>query len=156
MKTHNDKTTENRMITVNRKVRHDYAIVETMEAGISLLGSEVKSCVAKEVSIAEAYCVIEDGNVNLVHSTIASNANSSYMNHDKNRVRRLLLHKRQISKLKMDSERKGMTIIPLDMHFSENGKIKLLIGICKGKNQYDKRNSLKERENEMELKRISR
>lgn len=78
------------------------------------------------------------------------------MNHDKNRARRLLLHKRQIRKLKIDSERKGMTIIPLDMHFSENGKIKVLIGICKGKNQSDKRNFLKERESEMELKRISR
>lgn len=156
MKKHNDKTTENRTITVNRKARHDYVIIETMEAGISLLGSEVKSCVAKEVSISESYCTINDGDVNLVHSTIASYANSSYMNHDKNRVRRLLLHKRQIRKLKVDSERKGMTIIPLDMHFSEKGKIKVLIGICKGKNQHDKRNSLKERDSEMELKRISR
>lgn len=156
MKTHNDKTTESGMITVNRKARHDYTVIETIEAGISLLGSEVKSCVAKEVSIAEAYCVVNDGDVNLVHSTIASYTNSSYMNHDKNRARRLLLHKRQIRKLKIDSERKGMTIIPLDMHFSENGKIKVLIGICKGKNQSDKRNFLKERESEMELKRISR
>jgi SsrA-binding protein len=141
------------IITVNRKARHDYSVIETFEAGISLVGSEVKSCVAKEVSISEAYCVIRGGECVLVQSSIAQYSNSSYMNHDARRDRVLLLHKRQIRKLKSEVEKNGMTIIPLDMHVAENGKIKILIGLCRGKNAIDKRQSIKERETRLELKR---
>lgn len=147
---------EEKIITVNRKARHDYTVVETFEAGISLVGSEVKSCVAKEVSISEAYCIVRGGEVFMLQSMIAQYTNSSYMNHDKNRERRLLLHKRQIRKLKAEVEKNGMTIIPLDMHVAENGKIKLLIGLCRGKKHFDKREAIKKRDTNLEIRRISR
>ena len=147
---------EAKIITVNRKARHDYTVVEAFEAGISLVGSEVKSCVAKEVSISEAYCIVRGGEVFMLQSMIAQYTNSSYMNHDKNRERRLLLHKRQIRKLKAEVEKNGMTIIPLDMHVAENGKIKLLIGLCRGKKHFDKREAIKKRDTNLEIRRISR
>lgn len=150
------KQEKTKIITTNRKANHDYFIVETYEAGIALVGSEVKSCVAKEVSISEAYCVIRNGEVILVNSMIAQYANSSYLNHDKNRERRLLMHKRQIRKLKSEVEKNGMTIVPLDMHVSENGKIKVTVGLCRGKNAIDKRQSIKERETKLEMKRLTR
>lgn len=150
------KEKKDNMITVNRKARHDYTVVETFEAGISLVGSEVKSCVAKEVSISEAYCIVRGGEVFMLQSMIAQYTNSSYMNHDKNRERRLLLHKRQIRKLKAEVEKNGMTIIPLDMHVAENGKIKLLIGLCRGKKHFDKREAIKKRDTNLEIRRISR
>lgn len=147
-----NKEHKDNIITINRKARHDYNVVETFEAGISLVGSEVKSCVAKEVSISEAYCVVRNGEVIMVQSMIAQYANSSYMNHDKNRERRLLLHKRQIRKLKSEVEKKGMTIIPLDMHVADNGRIKLTIGLCKGKNAVDKRETMRRRDTERETR----
>ena len=150
------KEEKTKIITTNRKANHDYFIVETYEAGIVLVGSEVKSCVAKEVSISEAYCVIRNGEMILVNSMIAPYASSSYLNHDKSRERRLLLHKRQIRKLKSEVEKNGMTIIPLDMHVAENGKIKVTIGLCRGKNAIDKRQSIKERETKLEMKRLTR
>ena len=128
-------------------------MVETFEAGISLLGSEVKSCIAKELSVSEAYCVIRNGECIMLRSSIAPYLNSSYMNHDKDRERKLLLHKRQIRKIKSEVEKNGMTIIPLDVHVAPNGKIKVLIGLCRGKNAIDKRQSIKERETKLELKR---
>lgn len=151
-----NKEHKDNIITINRKARHDYNVVETFEAGISLVGSEVKSCVAKEVSISEAYCVVRNGEVIMVQSMIAQYANSSYMNHDKNRERRLLLHKRQIRKLKSEVEKKGMTIIPLDMHVADNGRIKLTIGLCKGKNTVDKRETMRRRDTERETRDLKR
>lgn len=153
MKKHHDG---NIVITMNRKARHDYHVVETFEAGIALVGSEVKSCVAKEVSISEAYCVVRNGEVVMLNSMIAPYSQSSYMNHDKNRERKLLLHKRQIRKLKSEVEKNGMTIVPLDMHIAENGRIKVEIGLCRGKNAIDKRQSIKECETKLELKRLAR
>lgn len=145
-----------RILATNRKARHDYSIIEAIEAGIRLLGSEVKSCVAKEVSISEAYCVIRGGECVMLQSSISAYSNSSYMNHDVKRERVLLLHKRQIRKLKQEVERNGMTIVPLDMHVAQNGKIKILIGLCRGKNAIDKRQAIKERETKLELKRLAR
>ena len=145
-----------RILTTNRKARHDYSVIETIEAGISLLGSEVKSCVAKEVSISEAYCVIRGGECVMLQSSISTYSNSSYMNHDVKRERVLLLHKKQIRKLKQEVEKNGMTIVPLDMHIAENGRIKVEIGLCRGKNAIDKRQSIKERETKLELKRLAR
>jgi SsrA-binding protein len=144
------------IITINRKARHDYTVVETFEAGISLVGSEVKSCVAKEVSISEAYCVVRNGEVFMLQSMIAQYANSSYMNHDKSRDRRLLLHKKQIRKLHSEVEKNGMTIIPLDMHIAENGRIKLMIGLCRGRKHADKRDAIRKRDTNLEMKRLTR
>ena len=154
MKKKNDKG--ERILTTNRKARHDYSVIETIEAGISLLGSEVKSCMAKEVSISEAYCVIRGGECVMLQSSISTYSNSSHMNHDVKRERVLLLHKRQIRKLKQEVEKNGMTIVPLDMHIAENGRIKVEIGLCRGKNAIDKRQSIRERETKLELKRLAR
>ena len=154
MKKKNDKG--ERILTTNRKARHDYSVIETIEAGISLLGSEVKSCIAKEVSISEAYCVIRGGECVMLQSSISTYSNSSHMNHDAKRERVLLLHKRQIRKLKQEVEKNGMTIVPLDMHIAENGRIKVEIGLCRGKNAIDKRQSIRERETKLELKRLAR
>lgn len=147
----------NMVITVNRKARHDYTVVETFEAGICLVGSEVKSCIAKQVSIAEAYCVVRDGELFMRGASIAEYANSSVFNHEKVRDRKLLMHRRQILRLKSEVERNGMTIVPLDMHLSERGRIKVSIGLCRGRNTVDKREHVRERETNLELRRkISR
>ena len=133
-------------LATNRKARHDYTILESYEAGMALLGSEVKSCLEGKASISEAYCVFRDGSLFLVHSSIAPYAPSSYLNHDQHRDRRLLLHKRQLRKIRSQVEKSGMTVIPLDIHVAPNGRIKLSIAVCRGKTHADKRNALRDRE----------
>lgn len=143
------------VLATNRKASHEYFILEKYEAGLSLQGSEVKSCRAKSISLQEAYCRVIGNEVWLLQCNIAPYAQGNRWNHEPDRNRKLLLHKQEIRKLKQATDVKGLTIVPLNMHLSR-GKIKLEIAVCRGKNVSDKRESLKKKEDERETRRAMR
>lgn len=142
------------MEIINRKARHDYDIIETYNAGLVLMGSEVKSIKSGKVNIGDAYCYVSINNeVWMKNSHISKYDSDKFTNHEEKRERKLLLNKKEIRKIKEQISEKGFTIIPLKMYI-ERGKIKLQIGVCKGKHNYDKRNDIKDRDNKRELDRI--
>lgn len=130
----------------NRKARHDYEILETFEAGMVLLGSEVKSLKAHQGSLQDAYVLVTgEKEVLLKNASIAPYAQATVFGHEERRVRKLLLHKREIAKLIKATQVKGNTIIPLSIYLKK-GFIKVKIAIAKGKRAYDKRQALKKKE----------
>src|SRR5476649_12082 len=129
----------NTLIAENRRARFEYAIGDTLEAGIMLTGSEVKSLRGGHSTIAEAYAHAKDGELWLVNSYIPEYTQASRFNHEPRRTRKLLVHKREVGKLAAAIQREGMTIVPLKMYFNEKGKAKLLLGMAKGKKIHDKR-----------------
>jgi SsrA-binding protein len=130
----------------NRRARHDYEIIEVFEAGIQLVGSEVKSIRDGQVQIADAYCRVIDGEAFLVGSRIAPYANAtSWGAHDPDRHRKLLLHKREIATLAEAVNEKRLTLVPLKMWFKD-GKVKVDIAIARGKKTYDKRHAIAARD----------
>jgi SsrA-binding protein len=129
----------------NRKAYHDYSIEETYEAGISLQGTEVKSLRAGKASFTDAFAFLQDGEVMLRELYIKPYEQGSYYNHDPRRPRKLLLHKKEIRELDKAVQQKGFTIIPLKIYF-KGGYAKVLIGVAKGKKQFDKRDSIKEKD----------
>ncbi len=132
-------------ISQNKRAFHDYQVLEKFQAGISLTGTEVKSCRGGKMSLSEAYVIIDQrGNAQLIGCNIAPYAMGSYNNHPPLRQRQLLLHKKELRKLKRAVEAKGLTIVPLEAYFDSRGYIKLNIGLCRGKNLHDKRDSMKE------------
>lgn len=136
----------NETVATNRRARHEYHILDTIEAGIVLTGPEVKSVRAHRVSLAEAYAAVEDGEV-WVHSMhIAKYNPGQHTRQDPTRPRKLLLHKRQIRRLERDVQQKGVTLIPLRMYFAPSGYAKIALGVCKGKREYDKREAIKRRD----------
>ncbi|WP_126444547.1 SsrA-binding protein SmpB [Sulfuricystis multivorans] len=141
-------------IVENKKAFHDYFIEERIEAGLVLEGWEVKAIRAGRVQIKEAYVIVKNGEVWLLgcHISPLSTA-STHTKHDPVRTRKLLLHEREIAKLIGKVERAGYALVPLDLHFSK-GRIKLEIGLAKGKKQYDKRAAEKEREWNREKQRL--
>ena len=142
-------------IALNRRARHDYAIEETLEAGIALTGTEIKSVRAHKVNIAEAYVRIEHGEAWLVGAHIAEYAQGNRFNHAPARTRKLLLHRDQISELLGLQSAKGLTIVPLKMYLTR-GVAKLEIGVARGKKAHDKRRSIAERDMRRELDRESK
>lgn len=151
-----DSRTRHMSIITNKKAFHDYFVEERFEAGISLLGWEVKAIRAGRANIKEAYVVIREGEVYIfgMHITPLAEA-STHVNPDPIRTRKLLLHSRQINKLIGLVERSGYTLMPLDLHF-QKGRIKLEIGLAKGKKQHDKREAEKERDWNRERQRLMR
>ena len=143
------------MEIINRKARHEYNILENYTAGIVLQGSEVKSIKAGKANIGVAYCVITNGEVWLKNSHVSKYDSDKFTNHEEKRDRKLLLNKKEIRRLTSDVQNPGYTIIPLKM-FIMKGKIKIEIGLCKGKKDYDKRESIKERDSKRELDRIKK
>jgi len=139
-------------LVVNRKARFSYEILEKYEAGIELLGTEVKSCRAKSISIAESFAKFKGNEIYVSNLNIAPYSHGNMNNHDPIRERRLLLHKKEIIKLRMATEAKGLTVVPLKMYLTR-GKIKMQIGLCRGKNVADKRNTLKNRQANIDAKR---
>jgi SsrA-binding protein len=135
-----------KLIAENRKARYAYAIGETLEAGIMLTGSEVKSLRGGHSTIAESYAHAKDGELWLVNSYIPEYLQANRQNHAPKRTRKLLVHKREVNKLAAAIQREGMTIIPLKMYFNAKGKAKLLLGLAKGKKLHDKRETEKERD----------
>lgn len=141
------------MEIINRKARYNYNVLETYEAGIVLVGSEVKSIKNGNANIGDAYCYISNNEIFLKNSHVSKYDSDKFTNHDELRERKLLLTKKEIQKIKEKTMLPGYTIIPLKMYIVK-GLIKILIGICKGKHDYDKRNDIKDRDNEKELNRI--
>jgi SsrA-binding protein len=143
-------------IVANKKAYHDYFIEEKLEAGMSLLGWEVKAIRAGRSQLKEAYVIVKGGELLLIgaHITPLSTA-STHVHADPVRTRRLLLHRSEINRLVGQVERAGYTLVPLDLHYSK-GRIKLEIGLAKGKKQFDKRASIREREWNREQQRILR
>jgi len=143
-------------IAQNKKAFHDFFIEEKFEAGIALEGWEVKAIRAGRVQLKEAYVIIRSGELFLIGSHISPLPTAStHINPDPVRTRKLLLHSEEISKLIGKVERAGFTLVPLDMHYTR-GRIKLEIGLAKGKKQHDKRESEKEREWQREKQRLIR
>ncbi len=141
-----------KVVTVNRKAYHDYSILETMEAGIVLTGTEIKSIRDGAVHIREAYAHPENGEVWLRNCHIAHYKPGSRFNHDPTRARKLLLHRDQINYIIGKMTQKGLTLIPLRLYL-KNGKAKLELGLARGKKQYDKRKAIMERETRREMDR---
>ncbi len=146
----------NKLITENRRARFNYAIEETFEAGIVLVGTEVKSMRIGQANIAESYAAIENGELMLVNANIPIYAPASQFNHLPTRPRKLLLKRREISKLWNETQRKGRTIVPLKMYFNDAGKVKLLIGVATGKDSQDKRDTVKKRDWQRDKARLMR
>lgn len=126
----------------NSKARHDYHILETWEAGLALSGTEIKSVRAGKVSLAEAFGVVRRGEVWLEGMTISPYESGGYVNHEPRRPRKLLLHAREVRRLIGAVEQKGLTLVPLDMHFTR-GRAKVTLALARGKKHYDKREDLK-------------
>ena len=144
------------LIAENRKARHEYFITESWEAGVMLLGSEVKSLRVGQTNITESYASVEDGGVWLINSYIAEYKGASLFQHEPRRKRKLLLHQSEMVKLANGIERKGMTIVPLELYFNAKGRAKLKIGLAEGKKLHDKRDSEKKRDWDREKSRIMR
>src|ERR1700726_3630292 len=135
-----------RVAAENRKARFNYFIDETMEAGVALTGTEVKSLRLGKATIAESYADARGGEIWLINSNIPEYLQANRFNHAPKRPRKLLLHKRQINKLMGAVDRDGMTLIPLKLYFNERGRAKLLLAVAKGKKLHDKRESEKKRD----------
>lgn len=133
------------MEILNRQARHDYFILEEVEAGLELKGTEVKSIRQGNANIKDSYAIIKNGEARLLNMFIKHYEQGNIFNHNETRTRKLLLHKKEILKLNDHIKLEGCTLIPLKIYFSKN-KVKVLIGLCKGKKNYDKRESIKERD----------
>ena len=127
-------------ITLNRKARHDYFIEDTYEAGISLAGTEVKSLRQGTVNLKDSYCIIKDGELFMVGAHISPYEKGNIFNKDPMRTRKLLMHKREISKMQMLVQRDGYSLIPLSLYF-KNARVKVELGLAKGQKLYDTRES---------------
>ena len=135
-----------RVAAQNRKARHNYEIEDTLEAGIMLVGSEVKSLRGGRASIAEAFAVERDGELWLVNAHIPEYEAANRRNHPPMRPRKLLVHSRQRDKLMGAISREGMTLVPLSVYFNDRGIVKVQLGLGKGKSKIDKREDIKKRE----------
>jgi len=138
-------------IAENRKAFHDYHVLDTWEAGMVLLGTEVKSIREGRVNLRDSYARVEKGEVWLYNVNISSYSHRGYADHEPLRQRKLLMHRDEIRKLIGKTTEKGMTLVPLRMYFSK-GRVKVAIGLAKGKKDYDKRETIKRRETERETR----
>ncbi|WP_061934180.1 SsrA-binding protein SmpB [Aureimonas sp. AU22] len=130
----------------NRKARFHYEIVDTLEAGLVLTGTEVKSLRLGKATIAESYATEEDGEIWLINSYVPEYLQANRFNHEPKRRRKLLVHKTQRNRLAGAVQRDGMTLVPLKLYFNEQGRAKLELAVARGKNAPDKRESMKERD----------
>jgi SsrA-binding protein len=146
---------QDRLIAQNRRASHDYAILETVEAGLVLAGTEVKSLRSGKASLAEAWASIDNGEVFVRQMHIPPYEMGNRWNLDPVRPRKLLLHRLEITKLQKAVTQKGLTLIPLKLYFSK-GRAKLLLGIAKGKKTHDKRHAIAERDSRREMDRVRR
>ena len=144
---------ESRTITVNRKAYHDYVIGETYEAGLALMGSEIKSIRAGRVNLKDAYARVEDGEVWLMNSHISPYDAASFNGHEPGRRRKLLLHRKEISELEALTKQKSLTLVPVRLYI-KRGVAKVALAVGRGKKQYDKREAIARRDEERELDRV--
>ncbi len=138
------------MEILNRKARYDYEIEDTYEAGIVLTGTEIKSIREGKVNIKDSYAIIRNNEIFLLNTHISQYKEGNIFNHDEDRTRKLLLHKKEILKLRDKLEIDGYTIVPLKIYFVKN-KAKVLLGVAKGKKNYNKKETIKERDIQREM-----
>jgi SsrA-binding protein len=142
-----------KVVTQNKKARHEYFVDSSIEAGIVLVGSEVKSLRDGRANLSDAYAIIDDrGECYLLNAHISHYPPAAMLNHEPKRTRKLLLHAEEIAKLMNKLNEKGYTIIPLKLYF-KRGRAKVELGLCKGKRKYDKRAAIKKRESDREVSR---
>lgn len=147
---------QSKMISDNRRATHRFEILQQIECGVMLIGSEVKSIREGNISLNESYVRVENGDLWLIGADIAEYRQASFWNHKPKRSRKLLVHRRELDKLKVKAFEKGLTLVPLKMYFNARGIVKVLVGVCRGKNIYDKRQSLKDADNKRRLSREMR
>ena len=147
---------DRKIVAENRKARFNYEIVEVMEAGIALAGSEVKSLRSGKATIAESYASAEGGEIWLINANIPEYLEANRFNHEPKRPRKLLLRKRQMAKLIIAVEREGMTMVPLQVYFNARGKAKVALALAKGKKLHDKRDTERRRDWSREKGRLLR
>ncbi|MCA9046171.1 MAG: SsrA-binding protein SmpB [Planctomycetaceae bacterium] len=147
----NKKDTQNMVVCRNRRARHNYEIVDEVDCGIVLVGSEVKSIRDGRISVDEAFARIERGELFLYNVDISEYAQASYLNHDRHRVRKLLLKKRELDKIAEPALQKGMTLVPLEVFFSR-GFVKVKIAVARGRKEYDKREKIKKNQDQKTLR----
>ena len=135
----------------NKKAYFDYEILESFEAGIVLKGTEIKSIRAGKANLKDSYAIVRNNEVFLLNMHISRYEEGNIFNHEETRTRKLLLHKKEILKIRDSLEIKGLTLVPLKLYFKDN-YAKILIGLAKGKKLYDKRESIKKRDNLIEIK----
>lgn len=145
-----------RMIAQNRKARHRFTVMETLECGIALVGSEVKSLRNGQLSLDESYGHVRDDEVWLVGADIPQYAQATRWNHDPKRARKLLLQRREIRKFASQAREKGLTLVPLKMYFNQQGIAKLLMGLCRGRKLHDKREALRKADTQRQMQRAMR
>ena len=145
-----------KIVAENRRARFEYSIDTVYEAGIALVGTEVKSLRFGEGSIAESYAEVRDEQVWLVNSNIPEFSHGNRFNHEAKRPRKLLLHEREINKLHGAVARQGMTLVPLSVYFNSRGRAKVELALAKGRKDHDKREAIKEREWKRDAARIMR
>ncbi len=148
------RETGRRAIASNRKARHDYSIMDTYEAGIVLTGTEVKSLRAGRASLADAYATIDNGEIFLRNVHIPEYTQGTWTNHEPRRTRKLLMHRAEIAKLIGKTQESGLTLVPLQLYFSE-GKVKVELALARGKRDYDKRQDLAKRDAQREIARAA-
>ncbi|MDQ2706670.1 MAG: SsrA-binding protein SmpB [Actinomycetota bacterium] len=141
-----------KVVVSNRKARHDYAIIDTYEAGLVLMGTEVKSLRLGRASLTDAFATVDDGEVFLRNMYIPGYTMGSWTNHEPRRTRKLLLHRDEIERLIGKTREGGLTLVPLRVYFS-SGKVKVEIALAKGKKSYDKRQDLAKRDAQREMAR---
>ena len=141
-----------KFITQNRKARHDFFILETYEAGIALQGTEVKSLREGRINLKDSYARVKNGELWLIGTHISPYEQGNINNHDPERSRKLLMHAREIERLRRNIEEKGLTLVPLSLYFKE-GRAKVEIGLAKGKHTYDKREDTAKRDAQREMDR---
>ena len=150
-----EKQRPRKIIADNRKARHDYFVIETYEAGIELFGTEVKSLRRGTVNLKDSYCTIEEGQLFALGIHISPYEQGNIFNRDPLREKRLLMHKREILKLMGLVAREGYTLVPLSLSFS-GSRVKVALGLCKGKKNYDKRDTEMERSVNRQIERVTK
>jgi SsrA-binding protein len=141
----------------NKKARFEYEIIDTYDAGIMLVGTEIKSIREGKATITESFCEFNDrGELFVINMYIDEYSHATYFNHQMRRERKLLLNKKELKKLHREVKNSGLTIVPLRMFLNDKGLAKLHIALCRGKKLHDKRNTLKDRDNKRDLDRIKK
>jgi SsrA-binding protein len=144
------------VVAENRKARHKFEVLDSLECGIALTGSEVKSIRERHVSLDEAYGRVRDGEVWLVNCDIPEYKQATIFNHPPKRPRKLLMHRSEVRKFANKAHESGLTLVPLRIFFNERGLVKVLLGLCRGKKLHDKREALKKADSKREMARAVR
>ena len=145
-----------KLVADNRKARHNFEVLDTLECGVVLVGSEVKSLRAGKISLEEAYGRVRENEVWLIGCDIAEYAQATAWQHEPKRPRKLLMHRRQVQKFARQAHEKGLTLVPLKIYFNERGIAKVLLGLCRGRKLHDKRDKLRKEDQNRDIQRAMR